>query len=163
MERNQTRLLRVVEDGSTVSSSDKNNSVHLFAVGDVGPIHEPLSTFSELVRDTLKTADIRFAQCERVYSERGYMQVHSGGHNSRQHPRMAEIFPESGFNVVSLASNHGMDWGQEALLDTKKLFEEMGIQTIGAGANIDEARKPAIFDVNGVRVGILGYCSVGRE
>jgi hypothetical protein len=39
--------------------------------GDVGPIHEPMERYSELVRDTLAGADIRFAQVERTYSERG--------------------------------------------------------------------------------------------
>ena len=36
--------------------------VVLLGCGDVGPIHEPMAQYSELVRDTLAGADIRFAQ-----------------------------------------------------------------------------------------------------
>jgi hypothetical protein len=42
-------------------------AVVLLGCGDVGPIHEPMAQYSELVRDTLAGADIRFAQVERVY------------------------------------------------------------------------------------------------
>ena len=94
------------------------NSVILLGVGDVGPIHEPLDGYSSLVRATLAGADIRFAQVERVYSERGALQVHSGGDHSRLQPHMASVFSDCGFDVVSLASNHAMDWGEDALLDT---------------------------------------------
>ena len=90
----------------------------LFGVGDVGPIHEPMAAYSTLARPALAAADIRFAQCERVYSERGALQLHSGGAHSRVKPNMASVFQENDFNVVSLASNHAMDWGEEGLLDT---------------------------------------------
>jgi poly-gamma-glutamate synthesis protein (capsule biosynthesis protein) len=132
-------------------------------VGDVGPIHEPIGTYSELVREAFRNGDICFAQCERTYSTRGSLQVGSNGHNSRQPPPMAQVFSDAGFNVVSVASNHAMDWGAESLLDTIELFNSRGIQTIGAGADIDHARSPARFDVRGVRVGMLGYGSVLRE
>ena len=53
-------------------------AVVLLGCGDVGPIHEPMAQYSELVRDTLAEADIRFAQVERVYSERGELQPMAG-------------------------------------------------------------------------------------
>ena len=129
-------------------------------VGDVGPIHEPMSAYSTLVRPTLEGADIRFAQVERVYSERGALQVHSGGAHSRVKPHMASVFTDCGFDVVSLASNHAMDWGEEAMLDTAALFRERGLQVIGVGRNLREARQPAFVERNGVRVAMLAYCSI---
>ena len=36
-------------------------SVVLLGCGDVGPIHEPIGAYSELVRDKLAAADVRFA------------------------------------------------------------------------------------------------------
>ena len=137
-----------------------DNSVVLMACGDVGPIHEPMSTYPVLAKPTLAGADIRFAQVERVYSERGSLQVHSGGSHSRVKPHMASIFTDSGFNVVSLASNHAMDWGEDALLDTVALFRDKGIQAVGVGRNLAEARRPAIVERNGVKIAFLAYCSV---
>jgi poly-gamma-glutamate synthesis protein (capsule biosynthesis protein) len=54
---------------------------------------------------------------------------------------MASVITDCGFNVVSLAGNHAMDWGPEPLLDTVELLRGKGIQTIGAGRNLAEARN----------------------
>jgi len=139
------------------------SAITLLGCGDVGPIHEPVDAFCELARPTLAQADIRFAQVERVYSERGAMQVHSGDAHSRIAPHMASIFSTCGFDVVSVASNHAMDWGPDALLDTLEVLRARGIRTIGAGRNLAEAREPAILERKGVRVAFLAYCSVLRE
>ena len=139
------------------------NSIVLLGCGDVGPIHEPMETYSTLARPTLATGDIRFAQCERVYSELGALQVHSGGHHSRVKPHLASIFNDCGFDVVSVASNHAMDGGEDALLDSIALLRKNGLQTIGAGRNLEEARQPAIIERKGVKVAMLAYCSVLNE
>jgi len=55
-------------------------AVVLLGCGDVGPIHAPMERYSELVRSTLQDADIRFAQVERTYSERGDLRPGSGEH-----------------------------------------------------------------------------------
>ncbi len=141
---------------------DKDSLV-LMGCGDVGPIHEPMGTYATLVKPILATADIRIGQCERLYTERGALQVHSGNNHARLKPHMASVFSDCGFNVVSLAGNHAMDWGDDALLDTMSLFQKGGIQTVGAGRDLQEARKPVIIERNGVRVAILAYCSIVRE
>src|SRR5882672_4827001 len=140
-----------------------DNTVVLMACGDVGPVHEPMSKYPELAKATLAGADIRFAQVERVYSERGSLQLHSGCAHSRVKPHFSSIFTDTGYNVVSLASNHAMDWGADALLDSVALFKDKGIPTVGAGRNLQEARKPAIVEKNGVKIAFLGYCSVVQE
>ncbi len=141
----------------------KSERLVLLACGDVGPIHERAEGYSAHVRTTLQAADLRFAQVERVYSERGALQVHSGGEHSRVQPHMASVFEDCRFDVVSVASNHAMDWGPEALLDSIELFRSKGIVPVGAGRNLDEARQPALVERNGVRVAFLAYCSVLHE
>ena len=139
-----------------------SDAVVLLGCGDVGPIHEPMSQYSELVRDTLAAADIRFAQVERVYSDRGELQPHGGAHG-RLPPHMASVITDCGFNVVSVAGNHAMDWGPEPLLDTIELLRAKGIQVIGGGRTLAEARQPAIMECKGQRVAMLAYCSVLHE
>jgi poly-gamma-glutamate capsule biosynthesis protein CapA/YwtB (metallophosphatase superfamily) len=140
---------------------DKN--VVILGCGDVGPLHEPMSRYSEHVLPVLAQGDIRFAQIERVYSDRGALQVHSGGAHSRVKPGLASVFSDCGFNVGSLASNHAMDWGPDALLDTIDVLRGRGMQVIGAGRNLAEARAPAIVESKGVRVAFLAYCSILHE
>ncbi len=137
-----------------------NDNVTLLGCGDVGPLHEPMHAYSTLAKPALAGADIRFAQVERVYSDRGSLQVHSGGAHSRVKPHLASVFTDCGFDVVSLASNHAMDWGEDALLDTVALFRDKGMLVVGAGRNLREARRPAIVERNGVKVAFLAYCSI---
>lgn len=141
----------------------ENKDVVLLGCGDVGPIHEPMDAYSVLARPTLAAGDIRFAQVERVYSDLGAMQVHGSHNHGRGKPHMTSVFSDCGFNVVSVAGNHAMDWGEEALLDMIALFKKKGIQAIGGGRNLQESRQPAIVEHNGVRVALLAYCSAVRE
>jgi poly-gamma-glutamate synthesis protein (capsule biosynthesis protein) len=76
---------------------------------------------------------------------------------------MSEVFRDCAFDVVSVASNHGMDWGEEALLDSIGQLRSYGLQVIGAGRNLEEARRPTVVERNGVRVAFLAYCSVLRD
>jgi len=64
--------------------------------------------------------------------------------------------------VVNLATNHVLDWGPEAIELTLTLLSERGIETVGAGRNEREARKPAIIRTKDLRAGFLGYCKKGE-
>src|SRR5262249_10566404 len=140
-------------------------TVTLLAGGDIGPIFEPVDEVAQLILPTLKQADLRFGQCERTYSERGWPEYGNsrGGRHSRVPVRLSSIWKTAGIDVISMASNHAMDWGPEAALDTIELFRGMGKHVVGAGRDIAEARKPAIVEQNGVRIAFLAYCSVMRE
>jgi poly-gamma-glutamate synthesis protein (capsule biosynthesis protein) len=61
---------------------------------------------------------------------------------------------------MSFASNHALDYGDEALFDTLDVMRENNVSVIGAGKNIREARQPAIFERKGTTIGFLAYCSV---
>lgn len=73
---------------------------------------------------------------------------------------MARIFTDCGFDAVTIANNHMYDFGPDALLDTRALLLSKGIAVTGAGRDLDEARKPAIVERKGIKLGFLGYCSV---
>ena len=139
------------------------DSIVILGVGDVGPIHEPMDQYVTLARPTLEAADLRIGMCERIYSDRGALQLHSGVTERPLKPSMLSIYSDCGFDVVSVAGNHAMDWGPEPLLDTIEMLNARGIKTVGGGRNIAEARQPAIMERKGVRVAVLGYCSVLHE
>ena len=58
-------------------------------------------------------------------------------------------------SVISLANNHIMDYGDEGLAETIAALNARGIVYAGAGRNLQEASKPALIDVEGVRVAVL--------
>src|SRR3990172_3708231 len=106
--------------------ADKDeDTVTLLAGGDVGSAHEPVDQLAELILPVLRQADLRFGQCEAIYSKHGSSPkfTHGRGH---LHPRLASIWETSGIDVISLASNRTMDYGPEALMDTIELFRGMG-------------------------------------
>ncbi len=143
-----------------------SDTVTLLAGGDVGPVIKPVDQFAEKILPVLRQADIRFAQCERVYSRGGYpphFRLGGSGYHTRLDPEMASIFKTAMIDVVSLASNAAMNWGPEPVLDTIELFRTMGIRVIGAGKDDKEARSPVIIDRNGIKIAILAYCSVARD
>ena len=140
-----------------------NAGITLLGCGDIGPIHPPMEKYAEQVASILADADFRFAQVERVYSDRGNLQIHSHGGHSRVPPGFASVFSDCGIDIASLASNHAMDWGEEGLLDTIEELQRRGITTLGAGRNLEEARKPVIVEKNGLRIGFLAYCAILRE
>jgi hypothetical protein len=67
----------------------------LLGVGDVGPIHEPIGGYAELVRDTLKTPISALRRSAGLF-ERGHLQLHSGGRHSRCKPSIASVFSDCG-------------------------------------------------------------------
>jgi poly-gamma-glutamate synthesis protein (capsule biosynthesis protein) len=134
--------------------------VTLMAVGDTGPLVEPPESIFEPVKEILASADLRFAQVERTFSARGAYQEFSFGRHSRVPPHLVSAYAFAGVDVVSLASNHTGDWGPEPVVDTVQAFKELGIATVGTGADIKAARAPAILEKEGLKVAFLSYNSV---
>jgi poly-gamma-glutamate capsule biosynthesis protein CapA/YwtB (metallophosphatase superfamily) len=135
------------------------NTVTLVAVGDVGPKRAQAEELFDLTRSILRGADITFGQLESNLSLRGTQQLHMGL-GSIAHPRVGDALADAGFDVMSFASNHSLDYSEEALIDTLDVMKRSKIEVIGAGRDIFEARRPVIFERKKTRVGFLAYCSV---
>lgn len=68
------------------------------------------------------------------------------------------ILKETGFNLFTLANNHLKDYGSMGVMDTIEACSEVGIITIGAGKNIEEAREPYIWESEGKKVAFINVC-----
>jgi poly-gamma-glutamate synthesis protein (capsule biosynthesis protein) len=73
----------------------------------------------------------------------------------RAPPVAALALAELGVDCVTLANNHALDFGTEALLDTCRYLDEAGIAWVGAGADAEAARAPRILDRAGARVEVV--------
>jgi poly-gamma-glutamate capsule biosynthesis protein CapA/YwtB (metallophosphatase superfamily) len=69
-------------------------------------------------------------------------------------PRLRDTY---GVDVATLAANHPFDRGTPGFLETLQQFEDAGIPTTGAGADIDSALEPALVDVNGLTFGFVAF------
>jgi hypothetical protein len=72
-------------------------------------------------------------------------------------PRHLAGFGLGDKTVCILANNHVSDWGAEGLMATVNAVRDAGMYTLGAGANLHEARGPLLVDAGGVRIGLLAY------
>jgi poly-gamma-glutamate synthesis protein (capsule biosynthesis protein) len=70
------------------------------------------------------------------------------------------VMRAAGVEVANLGNNHSGDWGEEALVDTRANVEAAGIAAVGTGANAAEAHEPAIFEIEGWTVAVLGFGGV---
>jgi poly-gamma-glutamate capsule biosynthesis protein CapA/YwtB (metallophosphatase superfamily) len=139
------------------------NRFNIAAVGDVMIDRERPETSFSLVRDVIQRAEISFCQLETAYSDKG-SQGSSGPRGAMHHDlRNYAAIPFGGFKVVSMASNHALDWGSDALLDCIARLRRDGMAAPGAGLDIEEARQPAIMERNGARIAFLSYCSVAPK
>jgi poly-gamma-glutamate synthesis protein (capsule biosynthesis protein) len=131
----------------------------ILATGDLGPCRADPPSIFRRVRDTLRSADLVFGQLEPTLSKRG-TPLPQAGLAMRTDPASAAVFKDSGFDVISFACNHCMDWGQDAFFDTLDYLSKAELAVIGAGKTLDEARKPAFTEAGGARVAWLGYNSI---
>ena len=132
--------------------------VTVVAVGDVViSRRQPGEAFARVL-DELKSGTFACCNFEVPLSNKGLPQA---GKFETLHaaPEMIEGFVRGGFKVVSLANNHSMDYGAEALLDTIERVDSRGILHAGAGKNVEEARRPAFFEAGGMRFAFLSFAT----
>lgn len=77
----------------------------------------------------------------------------------RADPGHIENMRSAGFDVVSLGNNHTMDFQKDGLLQMLELLDKAGIAYAGGGRNLAAARKPAVLQVKGQRVGMISFMS----
>ena len=131
----------------------------LIAVGDIGPNRPEVSECFALSRDLLRSGDLTFCQLECNLTDRG-ARLPQVRHTHRSPPGSAHAIADAGFDVVSFAGNHCMDWGAEAFFDTMGALKGASMDVVGVGANIGEARVPVIREVEGVRVAFIAASSI---
>jgi poly-gamma-glutamate synthesis protein (capsule biosynthesis protein) len=121
-------------------------------LGRFGPSY-PWAGLAPLLRE----ADLAVANLESALTTRG--KPLDKPYLIRAHPGTARTLIDAGFDLVNLGNNHALDYGQAGLDQTLATIEDLGIRTVGAGPSEEMARRPAILDLNGLRVAILGYAA----
>jgi len=134
-------------------------AVTVMSVGDVFADSDDGRDAFRTLESLLDRGDIVFGNCEGVYSERPAKSP-SHKHFMGTSTERGSFYGEVGFDVMSLANNHMLDGGYIGMEDTQDLLRGQGIEVTGAGANLDEALRPAVLERDGVKVAFLGCCTV---
>src|SRR5579871_6661408 len=104
----------------------------------------------------LKQADIAMGNLEGPLGTGGAKFPHKK-YNLLVDPSAATGLAHAGFKLLTLANNHTMDFGEEALQSTLAALDLQGLQHCGAGMDDAAARKPAWFEIKGHKVAVLAY------
>ena len=104
-----------------------------------------------------KGAQIIFGNVEGPLTDRGTPEQDKTFVFRSPPAKVGAALKAAGFNVVSLANNHTLDYGVDGLIQTIETLDAVGILHVGAGADLMAARQPALIQVNGLKVAILAY------
>ena len=110
------------------------------------------------VADALGKADLTFGNLEGPISKRGKNQ--GSIYSFRMGGGAADALTFSGFDVMSLANNHILDWGKSALIDTISVLRVNNIDAIGAGKNYEEANSPVVKEIGNTKIAFLAYTNL---
>ncbi|MCI5493766.1 MAG: CapA family protein [Lachnospiraceae bacterium] len=111
------------------------------------------------LRQQMKDADILMVNEEFPFSTRG-TQMEDKQYTFRADLSYVSALNELGVDIVSLANNHILDYGKEALSDTFTTLDQAGIRYAGAGESASRAKELQVFEVGGHKIGILAASRV---
>ncbi|HXC60478.1 MAG TPA: CapA family protein [Steroidobacteraceae bacterium] len=132
----------------------------VLATGDIAPDREHPDECFAATRDLLNGAELVFGQLETSFATRG-TRLPQARHAVMAQPECAAALARAGFDVISFAGNHCLDWGNEAFFETLRHLDAAGLSVVGVGENIAAARAPVARQMaDGTRVAFLAYSSI---
>lgn len=155
--------------GTKPSEPEKPEPVTLLFAGDVQLSQHVMGAYGkagnhisgvvgETYLDRMRAADIFMVNEEFPFSGRG--QAADKQYTFRSPPEHVSLLKDMGIDIVTLANNHALDYGRDALLDTCATLEEAGILYVGAGSGLERAKKLETIEMKGRKIGFLGASRV---
>lgn len=155
-------------DGILSESTEKTSSVTLSFAGDVHFSELILRNYDKngllaIVDDEMlshmQKSDLFMLNHEFVFSNRGEA-MEDKEYTLKNDPKYVKILQELGTDVVGIANNHILDFGQDAFLDTLDTLENANIPYAGGGRNLSEASAPVVQTINGQTFAIFAATRV---
>ena len=141
-----------------VRSSPDGKQVTILLLGDINIQQrvDPSDAFRN-VRATLHDADLVYGNLEGLLLKSEGPDKDLPDKNGWQHigPEVVRALKAGNIRAVGVANN--VAYGPDGIMKSLGVLDANGIVHTGAGANIDEAHKPAIATVRGVKIGFLQY------
>ncbi|MFC4600067.1 CapA family protein [Cohnella hongkongensis] len=145
----------------------EGGTVSLALVGDILPAARVLELMKKNGYDypfreskaLLEAADIAAGNLEAPITERG-IPAEDKQYVFRGTVESLQAVKDAGFDFVSLANNHTLDYGWEGLSDTMDALDDLGIKHAGSGNDDKEAFEPSYIEANGLTVAFVSVTRV---
>lgn len=157
------------EEQSTPPEGE-GGKVTLALVGDILPAARVLELMKQNgfdypfreVKRYLEEADIAAGNLETPITTRG-TPAENKSFVFRGTPDTVPALKEAGFDFLSLANNHTLDYGWVGLRDTMGYLDDANLQYAGSGSDDKEAFAPAYIIRDGITVGFVSLTRVVPE
>lgn len=110
------------------------------------------------VKQLTNRADISILNFECPITNGNYSPIAKIGPNLKSDPDAMEIVKDAGFDLVTLANNHILDYGEEGVKDTIKQCEKCDLTYVGAGLNLKDACTTKYISVKGKTIAFINCC-----
>ena len=132
----------------------RTKSVKILFAGDFCTQHPDKIELSQNIIDLFNTCDFKILNFEGPLAK-GKLNIPNNT-VLPQSPLSPKWCEENGFNIISLANNHSLDYNVEGLLSTKNAFKKSTILGVG---NWREAYKVKFLNIGGVKIGLIAGTS----
>jgi poly-gamma-glutamate synthesis protein (capsule biosynthesis protein) len=163
-----TNYIEQIKSGViNIRQGNTQNGVRIIVAGDLCPDQrvETLimeNRIQELYNDVhqeLKNKDISIVNLECPLTK-NINPIDKRGPKLSANPDTIELIKYGQFDFVTLANNHVLDQGHEGLMDTIHYCKSHGINVVGAGATIHDARQFQTITVKGKKIAILNFAEI---
>lgn len=114
----------------------------------------------EALRAFIGQGDFRFFNLETtIHNFETFGAAQSGGSWFCSPPEVLEDAKQFGFNVLTPANNHAMDYSHQGLMKTLDYIHAAGIPMSGTGRSLAEAAAPCYLDTMAGRFALISACS----
>ncbi len=110
------------------------------------------------IATVLRQADLAMVNLETAITTRGIAQ--DKAFTFRAPARAFSALRAAGVDVVTMANNHGMDFGSLGLVDSLQAAADARVPVVGIGRDVDQAFSPYVTKINGQRIAIIGATQV---
>ncbi len=116
---------------------------------------------SSLLNDNIislfKSSDYNITNLEAPITDCSNKILKTGPHIKGNEKSTLDVLTKLNINAVTLANNHVLDYDEKGVIDTLKFCKENKIDTVGAGKNLEFAKKNLYLECSGEKVAIINF------
>ena len=120
--------------------------------------HDDFASVLKNVKPVVESADYSIVNFECSITKGGEKPIVKLGPNLHCSEKGMEGVKWAGFNCVTLANNHFLDYGTEGVKNTLAVCRELGIDTVGGGMNLQEASAILYKEICGNTLAVVNCC-----
>ena len=165
--------VKKVDVSSDTNIKEKQKKLSLLAVGDV-LIHESVykdaleadgsynfGKMFEYIKPILKKYDLKY--CNQESTIGGSVLGISGYPAFNSPDEIGDELVNIGFNLISLANNHALDKGMDAVLYSNSYWKGKNVITAGAYSSKEERDDIKVYEQNGIKYVFLAYTTLSNN